>query len=220
MTASGGLSTHRPYPVGMAKAVGVGDEQYASCKSCANFGCAVSAVAGSYGTVAESLCFDAQCHSKKVLDRASGKLSFWDRQRTLRAGRQPDRRWWPAFFLSCAIFGFLWAITLLSYLLPPREIWGNLVGGTLTPNQARFIAIGSVVFTLEFMFARHLFCRFGCAVGLFQSLAWMANPRSLVVAFDRRRATACRASAAGSASSRATARSSALRSDAAVAHDA
>lgn len=49
--------------------VGVGDEQYASCKACANFGCAVSAVAGSYGTVAEPLCFDAQCHSKKVLDR-------------------------------------------------------------------------------------------------------------------------------------------------------
>ena len=94
-----------------------------------------------------------------LLQRASGKLSFWDRQRTLSAGQQPDRRWWPAFFLSCAIFGFLWAITLLSYLLPPREIWGNLAGGTLTPNQGRFIAIGSVVFTLEFMFARHLFCR-------------------------------------------------------------
>lgn len=127
-----------------------------------------------------------------LLQRASGKLSFWDRQRTLRAGQQPDRRWWPAFFLSCAIFGFLWAITLLSYLLPPREIWGNLVGGTLTPNQARFIVIGSVVFTLEFMFARHLFCRFGCAVGLFQSLAWMANPKGLVVAFDRERARDCR----------------------------
>lgn len=49
--------------------LGVGDEQYASCKSCASFGCGVSAVAGSYGAVAEPLCFDAQCHSKKVLDR-------------------------------------------------------------------------------------------------------------------------------------------------------
>jgi len=49
--------------------LGVGDEQYASCKSCANFGCAVSAVAGSYGAVAEPLCFDAQCNSKKVLER-------------------------------------------------------------------------------------------------------------------------------------------------------
>ena len=127
-----------------------------------------------------------------VLQRASGKLSFWDRQRTLRADRRPDARWWPAFFLACATFGFLWAITLLTYLLPPREIWGNLVSGSLTPNQARFIGIGSVVFTLEFMFARHLFCRFGCAVGLFQSVAWMANPRGLVVAFDRGRARDCR----------------------------
>ena len=42
------------------------------------------------------------------------------------------------------------------------------------------------------MFARHLFCRFGCAVGLFQSLAWMANPKGLVVAFDRERARDCR----------------------------
>ncbi len=42
------------------------------------------------------------------------------------------------------------------------------------------------------LFARHLFCRFGCAVGLFQSLAWMANPRGMVVAFDRRRARDCR----------------------------
>ena len=39
---------------------------------------------------------------------------------------------------------------------------------------------------------RHLFCRFGCAVGLFQSLAWMANPKALVIAFDRDRARDCK----------------------------
>ncbi|WOB11246.1 PRTRC system ParB family protein [Piscinibacter gummiphilus] len=49
--------------------VGVGPEQYESCKGCANFGCSVSAVPGSYGAVAESLCFDAQCHSTKVAER-------------------------------------------------------------------------------------------------------------------------------------------------------
>lgn len=49
--------------------VGVGLEQYESCKGCANFGCSVSAVPGSYGAVAESLCFDAQCHSTKVAAR-------------------------------------------------------------------------------------------------------------------------------------------------------
>ena len=127
-----------------------------------------------------------------LLQRASGKLSFWDKHPTPRAGGAPDKRWWPAFVLACATFGFLWAITLLTYLLPPQQIWGNLVHGTLTPNQARFIGIGSLVFTAELMFARHLFCRFGCAVGLFQSLAWMANPKGLVVAFDRERARDCR----------------------------
>lgn len=127
-----------------------------------------------------------------LLHRASGKLSLWDKHATPRGGRTPQRRWWPLFVLSCAVFGFLWAITLLTYLLPPAQVWGNLVHGTLTPNQARFIAIASVVFTLEFLFARHLFCRFGCAVGLFQSLAWMANPKGLVVAFDRNRARDCR----------------------------
>ncbi len=123
-----------------------------------------------------------------LLHRATGRFSVWEREPTPRGTRRPDRRWWPLFTLSCAVFGFLWAITLLSYLLPPGEIWGGLLRGTLTPNQARFLAIGSGVFTLEFLFARHLFCRFGCAVGFFQSLAWMANPRALVMAFDRDRA--------------------------------
>ena len=84
------------------------------------------------------------------------------------------------------------AITLLTYLLPPAEIWGGLLAGTLTPNQARFLIAASVIFTLEFAFARHLFCRFGCAVGLFQSLVWMANPKGMVVAFDRDHARDCR----------------------------
>jgi polyferredoxin len=134
-----------------------------------------------------------------LLHRAIGKLSLWDTAPTVRGSasgngspRVPDRRWWPVFVLACAFFGFLWAITLLTYLLPPAEIWGGLVHGTLTPNQARFVAIGSVVFTAEFLFARHLFCRFGCAVGFFQSLAWMANPKALVMAFDRGRAAACK----------------------------
>jgi ferredoxin-type protein NapH len=127
-----------------------------------------------------------------VLHRACGKLSVWDRDPTPRANIEPQARWWPLFALSCALMGFLWAVTLLTYLLPPAAIWGGLLHGTLTPNQTRFIVIGSLVFTAEFAFARHLFCRFGCAVGLFQSLAWMANPRSMVVSFARERARDCK----------------------------
>jgi polyferredoxin len=125
-----------------------------------------------------------------LLHRAVGKFSLWDPRPT--PGAAADGRWWPLFALSCVVLGFVWAISLVSYLLPPREIWPALLGGTLTPNQARFLFIAWGVFTAEFAFARHLFCRFGCAVGLFQSLAWMANPRSLVIAFDRPRARDCR----------------------------
>jgi polyferredoxin len=127
-----------------------------------------------------------------LLHRAVGKFSLWDRTATPRAGRRPDRRFVPLFAISCIVLGFVWAITLLTYLLPPATIWGNLLRGTLTPNQARFLVIGSAVFALEFAFARHLFCRFGCAVGLFQSLAWMANPKGMVVAFAREQARDCR----------------------------
>ena len=91
-----------------------------------------------------------------ALHRACGKLSFWDKHRTARAGVKPSARWWPVFGALCLGFGFIWAITLLSYLLPPATIWGNLFAGTLTPNQARFLVIGTAVFTAEFAFARHL----------------------------------------------------------------
>lgn len=127
-----------------------------------------------------------------LLHRACGKLSLWDRAPVHCAGVQPRRRWWPLFALSCLASAFVWAITLLTYLLPPQAIWTGLFTGTLTPNQLRFLLVGTALFTAEFAFARHLFCRFGCAVGLFQSLAWMANPRGLVVAFERERARDCR----------------------------
>lgn len=136
-----------------------------------------------------------------VLRRAAfwrgGRYSLWNRHPLppVQADGTPVRRslaWWPIFGTLSLLLSALWAITLLTYLLPPREIWSNLWHGTLTPNQARFIAIGTAVFFAEFVLARHLFCRFGCAVGLFQSLAWMANPRGLVVNFDRTRARDCR----------------------------
>lgn len=58
-----------PLPVGPDGELGVGAEQYGDCKSCANFGCSLSAIPGSYGRLEESLCFDAQCHSTKVAER-------------------------------------------------------------------------------------------------------------------------------------------------------
>lgn len=46
--------------------LGVGAPQYTSCQGCQSFGCAVSALPGSYGEVTRSLCFDAACNSQKV----------------------------------------------------------------------------------------------------------------------------------------------------------
>lgn len=131
-----------------------------------------------------------------VMRRASGKTTLWMRA-TLPENQadgtenRPRAHWWPITALLVLFFAALWAVTLLTYLLPPAEIWGNLFSGQLTRNQALFIGIATVLLSIEFAFARHLFCRFGCAIGLAQSLVWMANPRAMVVGYDRRSALAC-----------------------------
>jgi ferredoxin-type protein NapH len=131
-----------------------------------------------------------------LMRRASGKPSVWERKPL--PERQPDGRlvtpnpwyWLPAL-AAVAAFAFLWALSLLTYLLPPAEIYRNLLTGELTRNQLIFLSAGTALLSVEFSLARHLFCRFGCAVGLFQSLAWMANDRAMVVGFDGRRASVC-----------------------------
>ncbi len=55
-----------PLPLTPDGALGVGSAQYSSCKGCQSFGCAVSAMPGSYGLLTASLCFDAACNAKKV----------------------------------------------------------------------------------------------------------------------------------------------------------
>lgn len=132
----------------------------------------------------------------RLMFRASGKQTLWEK--SPQPERQPDgaqikpeKKFWPLTWLAALGFAFLWAVVLLTYLLPPSEIYHNLWHGSLTPNQARFIGVATLLLFIEFMFARHLFCRFGCAIGLFQSLAWMANDRGMVVGFDRNRARLC-----------------------------
>jgi len=131
-----------------------------------------------------------------LMRRASGKLSIWDKEVLPEVQKdgthiQANRFWWIATVLMVLLFSFVWAVVLLTYLLPPTEIYGNLFAGSLTGNQFRFIAVGTILLTIEFTFARHLFCRFGCAIGVFQSLVWMGNKNAMVVAFDRSRAKDC-----------------------------
>lgn len=131
-----------------------------------------------------------------LMRRASGKPSLWERHRLpeeLPDGRviQPDAWYWIAVAVAVLGFAFVWTISLLTYLLPPSEIYPNLLNGTLTTFQKSFLIAGTSALTIEFLFARHLFCRFACAVGLFQSLAWMANKEAMVVGFKRDRVQEC-----------------------------
>jgi polyferredoxin len=134
----------------------------------------------------------------RLMMRAIGKPSLWEKKplperlpdgSTLR----PSRWYWLPTAAAIIGFSFIWAVVLLTYLLPPAEIYANLLHGELTRNQFIFITAATIIFSVEFTFARHFFCRYGCAVGFFQSLAWMANRKAMVVAFDRDRASLCKA---------------------------
>ncbi len=132
----------------------------------------------------------------KLMVRASGKPSFWSRRLPEKQADgsilAPNKNYWPATYLVAILFAFVWALSLLSYLLPPFEIYSNLLNGALSRNQSLFLLVATTLFSIDFIFARHLFCRFGCAVGLFQSLAWMSNRKAMVVHFDSRRAATCK----------------------------
>ena len=133
----------------------------------------------------------------KLMLRAIGKPSLWEKKALPERqsdGRilTPDPRYWLPTLVAVLVFAFTWAVALLTYLLPPAEIYSNLVHAELTRNQGLFIGVAMLAFCIEFLFARHFFCRFGCAVGLFQSLAWMANRKAMVISFDANRATACK----------------------------
>lgn len=124
-----------------------------------------------------------------LMRRTFGRPTLWERHDA--PGVQPDRRLWPLTLLAVIGFAFIWALSLLSYLLPPFELYAGLWQGNLGPNATLFLIIATAVFSLEFLFARHLFCRFGCAVGLFQSLAWMANRKAMVVGFNSDKSRDC-----------------------------
>ena len=128
----------------------------------------------------------------RAMRRAIGKPSVWEKRPL--PPHAPDgtpmsidRRWWLVTVPLAVGFAFVWAVVLLTYLLPPAEVYGNLIAGTPTRNQFIFMTAGTVVLSLEFLFARHLFCRFACAVGLFQSLAWVGNRRAMVVGLPANR---------------------------------
>lgn len=132
----------------------------------------------------------------QLMLKASGKQSLWDPR------KQPEKKadgtqliinkqYWILVISAVILFAYLWAVVLLTYLLPPKVIYYNLFIGELTRNQAIFITAATIALSIEFLFARHLFCRFACAVGVFQSLSWMGNKKAMVVGFNETKATDC-----------------------------
>ena len=128
--------------------------------------------------------------------RASGKHSLWDKKAT--PPWQPDgrpavrdARYWLLVVPAALAFAFAWAVVGLTYLMPPFQVYHGLWNGQLYRGEVIFLLAATTVLSLEFLFARHLFCRYGCAVGMFQSLAWMANKGAMVVGFDRQRLLDC-----------------------------
>ena len=132
----------------------------------------------------------------RLMQTASGKHSVWDKHATPpwepdgRPARR-DRRYWLLVVPAALGFAFLWAVVGLTYLMPPFQVYHGLLTGTLYRGEVIFLIAATTVLSLEFLFARHLFCRFGCALGLFQSFAWMVNKKAMVVGFERDRLLDC-----------------------------
>ena len=127
---------------------------------------------------------------------ATGKHSVWDKKQT--PPWEPDGtpmprdwRYWFAVVPAAIGFAFAWAVVGLTYLMPPFQVYGGLLNFTLLRWEVIFLCAATTVLTLEFLFARHLFCRYGCSVGILQSLAWMSNRRALVVGTERSRLAEC-----------------------------
>lgn len=127
---------------------------------------------------------------------ATGKHSVWDRKQT--PPWEPDgrpaprnRAYWPLVVPAAIAFAFAWALVGLTYLMPPMQVYSGLFNGSLTRPELIFLVAATTVLSLEFLFARHLFCRYACAIGLFQSFAWIANRQAMVVGFERERLTDC-----------------------------
>jgi len=121
------------------------------------------------------------------MQKLIGRPTLWEK------GSKPHSlsAWLMLIFSSSAI-ALIWAVGLLGYLVPPLELYRDLWQLQLSGGRAWFIGVATLVFLSDFLFARHLFCKYGCALGVLQSLLWMMNPKALMVSFDSTRAALCK----------------------------
>lgn len=116
------------------------------------------------------------------------RVTLWEKATKITKGLAPR----ALIGIVAISIAFVWSVGLLSYLLPPKQLLVELVTLELGFGSTIFICVATTIFTCDFIFARHIFCKYGCALGLFQSLIWMANQKAMIVKFDRERAKACR----------------------------
>lgn len=134
------------------------------------------------------------CPHFSMVEWIDGIMARWLGRRSVWEQASAPRRAGARLVMSVVVLGgsALWAATLLTYLVPPIPLWTGLFSRNLPIWQWFFIGIGTALFCIEFALARHFFCKYGCAVGIFQSLIWAVNRRAMVIGFKRERARDCR----------------------------
>ncbi len=131
------------------------------------------------------------------LSKAIGKLSLWDKKELPAVQvngeiRTKNTAWWFVVVPLSIAMAFLWSVVLMGYIINPYSVFSQLWENSLSFSKQMFLLVATFILTFEFLFARHLFCRFGCAFGLFQSLAWMANRKALVINFEKEKSVQCK----------------------------
>jgi len=128
-----------------------------------------------------------------LMSRRTGRVTLWEKAKfdSEQDAQQSKIFDWIVIVLVSMTIAFLWALGLLSYLLPPIPLYTDLINVEVDLYPSIFLLVATTVFTIDFVLARHLFCKYGCAFGVMQSLFWMMNSQAMLVKFDRDRAKAC-----------------------------
>ncbi len=117
------------------------------------------------------------------------RVTFWEKPSNTANSRQALP--WLFVLSICIVIAFIWSFILLGYIYPPKLLSTNLYHLELSFGPSLFLLVMTIILTIDFFFARHLFCKFGCSYGIMQSFVWMANSKSMVVGFDKSRAHLC-----------------------------
>ncbi len=117
------------------------------------------------------------------------RVTFWEKPSSTANSRQALP--WLFVLSICIVIAFIWSFIILGYIYPPKLLSTNLYHLELSFGPSLFLLVMTIILTIDFFFARHLFCKFGCSYGIIQSFVWMANSKSMVIGFDKSRAHLC-----------------------------